>query len=1634
MISIDVESVLIFSCRCFRSAARRLRAGCGMVVWVCLLTLMGQASSTMAQVVANTNQIVGTFELTNTNPDLLADLASEGIYSGAIHAVSSGVTPELSHQTDLVLDSPLGGSFEMTAEAGPLGDGIAYTLYPQLRFQDLESGLFMPIGAPSPPAEMTGPLFEEPAPDQSVMIELCVGRVDIRFEDTLGQSVSVTSSRVEFIQEENGQRQLDWRGWSNGGQELRAYVDGDATVEHALTIYYRTGSDIFTDLIQYEKTVRVNVGCDQIVPVVVVVPTGNQGGELGRIIGRVDMLRETESHVGLFRASDGPFRNERQDLLELPFPQEFELNNLLPSSATDPSEGYQVRALPLFIRAGERFEVFYSPALDFANGGQVMVGAGETVDLGETFVIDPGYVGGALRLAGPTVAAGSQESCLSTLYRDSERGNDGIPDNEFLTGGSTVYALGSRTLAPGATYSAIGGAALAEFVGALDPVSSEFLGNYELALGGLLGEATYWDVDRLNLRFVERETPQDPDGFFHASAEITDLTRNLFLVEPRQSQDAPFTYCMSQVNLGFRSSQVDFFDPFVELAGAFQGPDFMGTGVNYSVSGNGYGTPVNVETASSRGQVSLCLPEGQYSFTPSIQAMNPNGSVSTTELPPVDLTVGCRQVIDVTSSLQLAVDSVAACTSSPDLEISGTVTSSTPVTRIEASVGDTSTTLCSDCGENPSFTFNAQLEACDNSIQVEAENLFGDLATALVSTRFDDEGPVLGACPDLDFQVAPGSSGSTVDYGFGDTVNDLCDGDRPVVCDVSSGTFFPLGETTVSCSTSDQCGNVSSCQFTVRVRDGIQDGDICEEDAFETDFLDPSWTLSFLGDADQGNAELIDGRLHLSGNGTSLYHGDDNAAFLHRPAVGDFRLEVDVEDFPVDAGGTVRKAALMVRSGTGPRDPRVMVTYVPHLPDPPTTALQFDVRDASGNAFELAGIDLGVELPVRLSIERRGDVFSVGYSTDGGVTWVAPEGDFGGVLEVAMGETVQAGVAVSSYDANAQLTAAFDDISLCRPDTTPVVPEDPPICEPDLALDVVVLLDMSSSMSHSFGGEARFEAARSMSHDVLDLLQADMSDHRVALVTFGGPLGGPFTEVLSDIGDGAFSQDFEALRAALDGMEQPTVQPLRPTAMAHGLETVFDLLMSQGDAGRRPVLVWATDGVPAIDSDGNGPGMEGPTGYGLNEVQAIRLQDDGGFFPRGIVRHFGDFNTAFGTRDGRVLADVMFGLERLEDAFGDLLIYGLALQGDGVDLGTFNEDLLAYGAYLSSTPYYSTTDADQLRGALASLFGELACGEPGSALVGDRVWSDLDGDGVQDGVEPGVAGVTVEVLNAADQLVGSAVTDVDGTYQLGPLVPGIYTVRLAESDLLGGAVATHDVDGVDTPNAAIIEVTPWTVLRDIDFGLQPLPEDPLAECLVDLFDGDLDASWTLAGLDGSSASVSTTEGALDLTSDGHAWWGRDGHAFLYQEASGDFRFEVGLEGFPVDAGGQFRKAGITVRSSLDPTAPRLMAAIVPQFPNPTRSVLQHGVRDVQDGGSRDLADPLFAEVPVRLAIERRGNILNVFHSFNDGVTWVQPIDGGTLTLDLGETVYVGLGTASYDDTVSLTARFDDALLCPLTEP
>ncbi len=103
------------------------------------------------------------------------------------------------------------------------------------------------------------------------------------------------------------------------------------------------------------------------------------------------------------------------------------------------------------------------------------------------------------------------------------------------------------------------------------------------------------------------------------------------------------------------------------------------------------------------------------------------------------------------------------------------------------------------------------------------------------------------------------------------------------------------------------------------------------------------------------------------------------------------------------------------------------------------------------------------------------------------------------------------------------------------------------------------------------------------------------------------------------------------------------------------------------------------------------------------------------------------------------------------------------------------------------------------------------------ASLGDRVWEDLNQNGIQDSGEPGVPGVTVQLKNASGQVIDTTVTNNNGKYLFTDLAPGDYSVNFIIPDGFtaspqdqGGNDAA-DSDGMPTGNPNVF-MTPVTTL------------------------------------------------------------------------------------------------------------------------------------------------------------------------------------------------------------------------------
>ena len=553
---------------------------------VLFLLLCGSVTDVRAQlVISDPNQIVGTIKWINDPAGpvygyLNSAAPPHGLGSGPLYArqVGGGFSAGTFVPDDA---SHISVPYSITVQAG-ITPGIQYDVTPRMTLEDNRVYYFAT-------ATSSG-VLPEPAPDVVLDFAECAGLIEVQFCDSANNPVTVQSGSFYAYVQPFGPEAIQAHGVWGSVSSTRFAVRGGNTFSVDVNIDETSGTDPFFDYfsITYSANYTVTVGCEEIVVLKFIVPPSlsGSGSALGKIVGNVDMLGESEHWIDrvftLLRADDGPLGNYRYDSVEPaslggPSSGPFSLVNLLPSNFSVPARDYRVRG-ELSFGSNRRYEFFQTPWLDRDNG-RVTVPPGATVDLGDTFVINPGYVVGDIFLCGPD-EEGRANSLLRHIYRgsDSDSNGDGIPDDfTDLRGSSRVIADGLDLLGAGATRTARGGYAQALFEGDFvvsGPDKNHFVGDYRLTLGGLLQETTRWNPQGLVLFFSNTATPADRDTYIDLYVQIVDLPFANQEIVPGQTLRNDHRYGFSQVTVRFRATSGTLFQPAVTALGSFNGVNF----------------------------------------------------------------------------------------------------------------------------------------------------------------------------------------------------------------------------------------------------------------------------------------------------------------------------------------------------------------------------------------------------------------------------------------------------------------------------------------------------------------------------------------------------------------------------------------------------------------------------------------------------------------------------------------------------------------------------------------------------------------------------------------------------------------------------------------------------------------------------------------------------------------------------------------------------------------------------------------------------------------------------------------------------------------------------------------------------
>lgn len=257
--------------------------------------------------------------------------------------------------------------------------------------------------------------------------------------------------------------------------------------------------------------------------------------------------------------------------------------------------------------------------------------------------------------------------------------------------------------------------------------------------------------------------------------------------------------------------------------------------------------------------------------------------------------------------------------------------------------------------------------------------------------------------------------------------------------------------------------------------------------------------------------------------------------------------------------------------------------------------------------------------------------------------------------------------------------------------------------------------------------------------------------------------------------------------------------------------------------GDNDVVVTFADGEPDPETLCGGPGGIWPVslaapvtalatlnGEDADGVWTLNVSDNAGN-DTGTLNSWGLVFQTAGANDGQPIASTV------TNADGSYHFYNIdATDGPGTDdyfvaVETSQPALTGYTPTVFPTSYVGNLAANDAR--LSNDFGFFPP-EP-RYNYRDRVWFDANEDQQDDG-EIGLAGVSVNLLNAARQIIATEVTDVDGYFDFAGLSGGtIYYIEIAD----GGGVLS-DYHG-STAAAIAGELLISNLTSNLDFTVEP---------------------------------------------------------------------------------------------------------------------------------------------------------------------------------------------------------------------
>ena len=188
-----------------------------------------------------------------------------------------------------------------------------------------------------------------------------------------------------------------------------------------------------------------------------------------------------------------------------------------------------------------------------------------------------------------------------------------------------------------------------------------------------------------------------------------------------------------------------------------------------------------------------------------------------------------------------------------------------------------------------------------------------------------------------------------------------------------------------------------------------------------------------------GSEQTTNGILTVTASGAAIHGTSDQFRFISKPVTGDSQSSIDV--LSQSTQNTQPQAGLMARQSADPTSPFYAVLAYPNdlTEGNPQPDIVIWYRTAfGGTSLELTKL-LPANKPIYLMIQRKGNLFSTGYSTDGVNYQLIP----GTTVDIDMPATTLQGIAVDSGSATNTGTASFSNISVGNAITTTMTPQAP---------------------------------------------------------------------------------------------------------------------------------------------------------------------------------------------------------------------------------------------------------------------------------------------------------------------------------------------------------------------------------------------------------------------------------------------------------------------------------------------------------------------------------------------------------------------------------------------------------------